>query len=172
MDDSRLCAAVDPRRCLQSDEGPAVKLKIEKGSANSWMQVSRFGPLVGLVGRRGGRVIIDNYNRLSLCGYRYPGEQLGYVEGYGLLQNPKGTRGQSTNLDKLPGGENSRNLGNHEWSIPERFTMSWREGIDGNRLCTMSVIGTACPDCGRSVRQDRVVGARVGIDGQSLSCGD
>jgi hypothetical protein len=29
-----------------------------------------FGPLVGLVGRRGGRVIIDNYNRLSLCGYR------------------------------------------------------------------------------------------------------
>jgi hypothetical protein len=139
MDDSRLCAAVDPRRCLQSHEGPAVKLKIEKGSANSWIQVNRFGPLVGLVGRRGGRVIIDNYNRLSLCGYRnklsnllqwdrfdedlniinvrlrstpppqsprstkvskhcgaplstflsMAGEQLGYVEGYRFLQNPK-----------------------------------------------------------------------------------
>ena len=41
MDDSRLCAAVDPRRCFQSHEGSAVKLKIEKGSANSWIQGNR-----------------------------------------------------------------------------------------------------------------------------------
>jgi len=104
MDDSRLCGAVDPRRCLQSHEGPAVKLKIEKGSSNSWIQVNRFGPLVGLVGRRGGRVIIDNYNRpQSPCSTKVPkhcgaplstflsmaGEPLGYVEGYRFLQNPK-----------------------------------------------------------------------------------
>ena len=34
-------------------------------------------------------------------------------------------------------------LGNYGLSIPERFAMSWREGMDGNGLRTNRVIGIA-----------------------------